>query len=74
VSTVRYVGHGVEIEDDAFRLRRRTLEFRGSTAGFRDGTAELRGAARRLHRGKPRRRRQARGPAGIVSAVAGRWR
>lgn len=74
VNTVRYVGHGVEIEDDVFRLRRRALEFHGDTAGFGDGAAGLHGAARRLRRGKSRRRRQAGGPASIVAAVAGRWR
>jgi hypothetical protein len=60
MNTVMYVGHGVEIEDDAVRLRRRTLEYRDD-------------AARRVHWQKPPRR-QARGPAGLLSAVIDRWR
>jgi hypothetical protein len=56
-----YVGHGVEIEDDFYRLRRRTVEARGD-------------ADRRVHWRKPRRRRQARGPVSVISAVVGRWR
>jgi len=60
VSMVTYVGHGVEIEDDAVRLRRRKLEFEGD-------------AARLALQSKPRRWRK---DLGLVSAVSGalaRW-
>lgn len=59
VSTVRYVGHGMEIEDDAVRLRRRKLEFDGD-------------AARRFH-SKPLRRKDI-GPVRAISAAIARWR
>jgi hypothetical protein len=66
VSTVRYVGHGVEIEDDAVRLRRRKLEFGGD-------------AARRSRQSKPRRRegggpfrRDSSGPCPLAVAGAAR--
>jgi hypothetical protein len=36
VSNIVYAGHGVEIEEDAVRLRRRKLEFESDTAGRRD--------------------------------------
>jgi len=58
---VTYVGHGVEIEDDAVRLRRRKLEFEGD-------------AARLAQQSKPRRWHK---DLGLVSAVSGalaRWR
>jgi hypothetical protein len=32
MSNVTYLGHGVEIEDDAVRFRRRRLEFEGDAA------------------------------------------
>jgi hypothetical protein len=60
VSTVRYVGHGVEIEDDAVRLRRRKLEFDDD-------------AARRSDQSKPLRRKPA-GPVGAIAAALARWR
>jgi hypothetical protein len=60
VSTVRYVGHGVEIEDDAVRLRRRKLEFDDD-------------AARRSHQSKPPRRKNT-GPVRAISAALARWR
>lgn len=60
VSTVRYVGHGVEIEDDAVRLRRRKMEFDGD-------------AARRFGQGKPPRRTGL-GPVRAISAALARWR
>jgi hypothetical protein len=46
VSTITYVGHGVEIEDDVVRMRRRKLESADDLA-------------RSVHRSKPRRRRKA---------------
>ena len=61
VSTIRYVGHGVEIEDDAVRLRRRKLEF--------DMDAD-----RRSRRGKPPRQRNDLGPVHTISAALARWR
>ncbi|HET7243743.1 MAG TPA: hypothetical protein VFJ07_02840 [Streptosporangiaceae bacterium] len=60
MSTVRYVGHGVEIEDDAVRLRRRKMEFDGD-------------AARRFGQGKPPRRTGL-GPVRAISAALARWR
>lgn len=60
MSTVRYVGHGVEIEDDAVRLRRRKLEFDND-------------AARRSHQGRPRRRKAV-GPVRATAAALARWR
>ena len=60
VSTVRYVGHGVEIEDDAVRLRRHKIEFDED-------------AARHSHRSKPVRRKDV-GPVRAISAVLARWR
>jgi hypothetical protein len=59
VSTVRYVGHGVEIEDDAVRLRRRKVEFDGD--------------ARRFGQDKPPRRAGL-GPVRAISAALARWR
>jgi hypothetical protein len=56
-----YVGHGVEIEDDAVRLRRRKLEFDDD-------------AARRSHWSRPRRRRKDPGPLSMISAAVARWR
>jgi len=53
VSTVTYVGHGVEIEDDAARLRRRKLEFdemplaAPTRAGHGGGARTLAWSARR---------------------------
>ena len=61
VSTVTYVGHGVEIEDDAARLRRRKLEFDYD-------------AARRSRESRSRRRREDAGPVSAVSAALARWR
>ena len=61
VSTVTYVGHGVEIEDDAARLRLRKLEFDYD-------------AARRSHESRPRRRRKDAGPVSAMSAALARWR
>ena len=55
MSMVTYVGHGVEIEDDAVRLRRRKLEFEGD-------------AARLALQSKPRRWRK---DLGLVSAMSG---
>ncbi len=46
MTTITYVGHGVEIEDDVVRMRRRKLESADDLA-------------RNLHRSKPRRRRKA---------------
>ena len=60
MSTVRYVGHGVEIEDDTLRLSRRMVESRGD-------------AVRRGYRGKSQRR-HARGPVSRISAAIGRRR
>jgi hypothetical protein len=57
---VRYVGYGVEIEDDAVRLRRRKLEFDVD-------------AARRSHQRKPRQRKAV-GPGSAISAALARWR
>lgn len=45
MSMVTYVGHGVEIEDDAVRLRRHKLEFDDD-------------AARLSYQSRPRRRRK----------------
>jgi hypothetical protein len=59
VNTVRYMGHGVEIEDDAVRLRRRKLEFDGD--------------ARRSRQSGPRWRK-ARRPVSAIAAVFARWR
>jgi hypothetical protein len=59
VSTITYVGHGVEIEDDVVRMRRRKLESADDLA-------------RSVHRSKPRRRRKARGPARAMLAVVAR--
>jgi hypothetical protein len=61
VSTITYVGHGVEIEDDAARLRRRKLEFDDD-------------AARRSHESRPRRRRKDAGLVSVMSAALARWR
>jgi hypothetical protein len=58
---VTYVGHGVEIEDDAVRLRRHKLEFDDD-------------AARRSRRSRPRRRRKVLGPLSTISAAVARWR
>ena len=61
MSMVTYVGFGVEIEDDAVRLRRRKIEFDSD-------------AARLSQQSKPRRRRK---DPGLVSAMSGalaRWR
>jgi hypothetical protein len=60
VSTVRYMGPGVEIEDDAIRLRRRKLEFDDD-------------AVRRSHQSKPARRKDI-GPVRAISAALARWR
>jgi hypothetical protein len=60
VNTVRYVGHGAEIEDDTVRLRRRKLEFDGD-------------AARRARQSGPRRRK-AGGRVSAVRAALARWR
>jgi hypothetical protein len=60
VNTVRYVGHGVEIEDDAVRLRRRKLESDHD-------------AARRSRQSKPRRREGV-GPVSAIAAALTRWR
>lgn len=60
MSMVRYVGYGVEIEDDAARLRRHKLEFDDD-------------AARGFRQGKPRRRKAA-GPVSALAAVLARWR
>jgi len=60
VSTLRYVGHGVEIEDDAGRLRRHKIEFDED-------------AARRSHRSKPPRLKDV-GPVRAISAALARWR
>jgi len=54
------VGHGVEIEDDAARLRRRKVEFDDD--------------ARRSHQRRPRRRRKDLGPVSARSAALARWR
>jgi len=54
VSTIRYVGHGVEIEDDFIRLSRRKLESEHD-------------AGRRAHGGPARRWRKALGPARVVA-------
>ena len=59
VSALRYVGHGVEIEDDAVRLRRRKIEFDDDAA--------------RSYRSKPPRRRDV-GPVRAISAALARWR
>jgi hypothetical protein len=59
VRTVRYVSHGVEIEDDAVRLRRHKCEFDGD-------------AARRSRQGKPRRRKDV-GPVSAIAAALARW-
>jgi len=59
VSTVRYVGQGVEIEDDAVRLRRHKIEFDDD--------------ARRSNRSKPPRRKDV-GPVRAISAALARWR
>ena len=61
MSMITYAGYGVEIEDDAVRLRRRKLEFDSD-------------AARLSQQTKPRRRRK---DPGLVSAMSGalaRWR
>ena len=60
MSTVRYMGNGVEIEDDIVRLRRRKLEFDDD-------------AARRSDRSKPPRRKDV-GPVRAISAALARWR
>lgn len=60
MSTVRYVGHGVEIEDDVIRLRRHMTEFHDDAARF-------------VGRSNPRRR-EARGPVSVMSAIIARWR
>ena len=60
MSTVTYMGHGAEIEDDAVRLRRRKLEFDGD-------------AARLSHLSKPRRRKDL-GLVSAISAALARWR
>jgi hypothetical protein len=60
VSMVTYVGYGVEIEDDAVRLRRRKLEFDGD-------------AARLFRQSKPRRRKGL-GPVSALSGALVRWR
>ena len=60
MSTLRYAGHGVEIEDDAVRLRRRKLEFDYD-------------AVRRSHQSKPSRRKDV-GPVRAISAALARWR
>jgi len=60
VSTLRYVGHGVEIEDDAGRLRRHKIEFDED-------------AARRSYRSKPPRLKDV-GPVRAISAALARWR
>jgi len=61
VSMVTYVGHGVEIENDAVRLRRRKLEFEGD-------------AARLSQQSKPRRWRKDPGPVSARSGALARWR
>ena len=60
MSTVRYTGHGVEIEDDAVRLRRHRLEFDND-------------AARLSPQDKPRRRKDL-GPVSAIAAALARWR
>jgi len=60
VSMVTYVGHGVEIEDDAVRLRRRKLEFEGD-------------AARLSQQSRPRRWRKDLGPVSAMSGALARW-
>jgi hypothetical protein len=55
---VTYGGYGVEIEDDAVRLRRRQLEF--------DGDARL------SRQSKPRRRRKDLGPVSAMSGALAR--
>jgi hypothetical protein len=62
VSTTRYAGHGVEIEDDAIRLGRHHHEFE------HDIRAALTGADHGSRRLKTLR------PAGAVLAVFARWR
>lgn len=61
MSMVTYMGHGVEIEDDAVRLRRHKLEFDGD-------------AARLSQQSRPRRRRKPLGLAGAMSGALARWR
>ncbi len=61
MSMVTYVGHGVEIEDDAVRLRRHKLEFDDD-------------AARLSYQSRPRRRRKDLRPVSAVSAALARWR
>jgi len=61
VSTIRYVGHGVEVEDDAARLRRHRLEFEGDVARW-------------ARQSKPRRARKARGPIRAMTAAVARGR
>jgi len=60
VSTVRYMGRGVEIEDDTVRLSRRKLEFDND-------------AARRSHQSSPRPRKVL-GLVSETSAALARWR
>jgi hypothetical protein len=60
VSTVRYVGHGVEVEDDTVRLRRHKLEFDDDLA-------------RRSHQSSPRPWDVV-GPVSGISAALARWR
>jgi hypothetical protein len=61
VSTIRYVGHGAEIEDDAGRLSRHRIEFAGDVARW-------------ARQSKPRWGRRGRGPISAMSAVVARWR
>ncbi len=61
MSTVGYVSHAVEIEDDVTRLRRRKVEFDCD-------------AARYARSGRPRRRRGARGLVSAMPAAVARWR
>jgi hypothetical protein len=61
VSNIAYAGHGVEIEEDVIRLRRRKLEFEGD-------------AASRAHRTEPRTRRlRTLLPTRAMPAVIARW-
>jgi hypothetical protein len=60
VSMVTYMGYGVEIEDDAVRLRRRKIEFEGD-------------AARLSQQSKPRRRKDL-GLVSAMSGALARWR
>ena len=60
MSTITYVGHRVEIEDDVVRMRR-----------MLESADDLARNVRRSERG---RRRKAPGPARAMLAVVARWR